>query len=364
MDVLTSSFKTVTSLFRTQAKQIGLPPGTLIHVGEREMDQPLLCRIDYSTDMYQRGDGLSLEDCRQPPATDTNCWINLDGLHDVLLVEGLGSLVQLHPLALEDILNTNHPPKYEEYPEAILIILKLLDFDSDSGEIYAEQFSLVVTADRLLSFRELSSPLFQEVQRRLENKSGRFRERGADYLAYALMDSVVDSYFHVLEKIGDQLEQIESQLVSQPGKEHLQQIHQLRGQLFFVRKVISPLRELTASLVRSESPFIDTQTRIYLRDLHEHVAHVIDNMENYRDTAKGLIDLSLSNMSYRTNEVMQVLTVIASIFIPLTFIAGVYGMNFEFMPELGWRYGYPLIMAIMLACMIGMLWFFKRKKWL
>ncbi|MFO7576353.1 MAG: magnesium/cobalt transporter CorA, partial [Pelovirga sp.] len=193
--------------------------------------------------------------------------------------------------------------------------------------------------------------------------SGRFRERGSDYLAYTLIDSAVDSYFHVLETIGDQLEAIEEELITRPSEELLQQIHQLRGQLVFVRKAAAPLRDLVGGLLLSDSPLIDDRTRIYLRDLHEHVIHVMDNIDNYRDTAKGLIDLSLSNMSHRTNEVMQFLTIIASVFIPLTFIAGVYGMNFAHMPELQWRYGYLLAIVLMLCCALAMLWFFKRKKW-
>ncbi len=359
----TSSFKTVTSLFRTRPKQIGLPPGTLIHVGRREMEKTLLSRIDYNAQRYQRYQDIAVTDCRYPPAAGEMSWISLDGLHDIALIEQLGDLARLHPLALEDILNTGHPPKVEEYPESILIIIKLLEFNEENSEISAEQFSLVLAPNLLLSFREQSSPLFQEVLRRLENQNGRFRERGTDYLAYALLDTAVDSYYHVLENIADELEVIESQLVTQPGKEHLQQIHRLRGQLFFVRKEISPLRDLTSFLMRSESPLIDEKTRIYLRDLHEHVLHVLDNIENYRDTAKGLIDLSLSNMSYRTNEVMQFLTIIASIFIPLTFIAGVYGMNFQYMPELSWPYGYPFVLGVMFLCVAAMLWFFRRKKW-
>lgn len=363
MALLAGSFKTVTSLFRTRPKKIGLPPGTLIHVGEREMEKPLLSRLDYDAQQFKRYQDVSIDACRRAPETQGVSWINLDGLHDITLIEQLGDIVQLHPLALEDILNTGHPPKIEEYPQALLIIIKLLEFKEQDRNICAEQFSLVLTPHCLISFREQTSPLFQEVLQRLESQNGRFRERGADYLAYALLDTAVDSYYHVLESIADQLEEIESQLMIRPGKEHLQQIHHLRGQLFFVRKAIAPLRDLTSFLMRSESALIEDKTQIYLRDLHDHVLHVLDNIENYRDTAKGLIDLSLSNMSYRTNEVMQFLTIIASIFIPLTFIAGIYGMNFDVMPELSWRYGYPFVWGVMLVCVAGMLWFFKRKKW-
>ena len=363
MKSLSSSIKTVTSLFRTPPKQIGLPPGTLVHVGTREMDQPVLTRTDFSSSEYHHRFDTTLDDCRAPALAETVCWIHLDGLHDVALVNELGNLVQLHPLAQEDIVNTHHPPKYEEYHDTILIILKLFEMDADQLHIRDEQFSLVLSAGHLLSFREQSGDLFNVVQQRLAGTNARFRERGPDYLAYALMDTVFDSYYHVLETIGERLDQIESELIDRPSRDLLQQIHQIRGQLSFVRKAVSPLPDLTRALIHSESALISERTRIYLRDLHDHILHILDNIENYRDTAKGLIELSLSSMSHRTNEVMQVLTVIAAIFIPLTFIAGVYGMNFETMPELGWRYGYPLTLLLMMICAAGMLWYFKRKKW-
>ena len=363
MKSLSSSIKTVTSLFRTTPKQVGLPPGTLIHVGTREMDHPLISRTDFSPSEYHHRSDITLDDCHTPIPAKGVSWIHLDGLHDVALVNELGNLVQLHPLAQEDILNTHHPPKYEEYPETILIILKLFDMDADHLHIRDEQFSLVLSAGRLLSFREQPGDLFNVVQQRLAGKNAKFRERGADYLAYALMDTVFDSYYHVLETIGERLDLIEAELIGRPSRELLQQIHLIRGQLSFVRKAVSPLLDLTRTLIHSESTLIDDRTRLYLRDLYDHIHHLLGNIDNYRDTAKGLIELSLSSMSHRTNEVMQVLTVIAAIFIPLTFIAGVYGMNFEIMPELRWRYGYPLILMLMIACAAGMLWYFKRKKW-
>ena len=363
MEPLSASFKTVTSLFRTPPKQIGLPPGTLIHVGTREMEHPLLTRTDFSAADYQQRTALTLADCRLPAPAGGVSWIHLDGLHDVALVNELGNLVQLHPLAQEDILNTHHQPKYEEYDDTILIILKLLDMDAEQLQISDEQFCLVLSSGRLITFREQPGDLFTMVHQRLAAKNAKFRERGADYLAYALMDTVFDSYYHVLETIGERLDLIEAELIERPSRDLLQQIHQIRGQLSFVRKAVSPLRDLTRALIHSESTLIDDRTRLYLRDLHDHILHVLDNLDNYRDTAKGLIELSLSSMSHHTNEVMQVLTVIAAIFIPLTFIAGVYGMNFAIMPELQWRFGYPLALLLMVACAAGMLWYFKRKKW-
>jgi magnesium transporter len=363
MKPLSASFKTVTSLFRTPPKQIGLPPGSLIHVGTREMEHPLLTRTDFSTVDYQQRSAITLADCHLPAPAGGVSWIHLDGLHDVTLVNELGNLAQLHPLAQEDILNTHHQPKYEEYGDTILVILKLLEIDAEHLHISDEQFCLALSSKRLITFREQPGDLFNMVHQRLAAKNSKFRERGADYLAYALMDTVFDSYYHVLETIGERLDLIEAELIERPSRDLLQQIHQLRGQLSFVRKAVSPLRDLTRALIHSESTLIDDRTRLYLRDLHDHILHVLDNLDIYRDTAKGLIELSLSSMSHRTNEVMQVLTIIASIFIPLTFIAGVYGMNFAVMPELEWRYGYPFALLLMAACAAGLLWYFKRKNW-
>ncbi len=363
MKPLSASFRTVTSLFRTPPKQIGLPPGTLIHVGTREMEHPLLTRTDFSPSSYQQRSAASLADCFPPAPTDGVCWVHLEGLHDVTLVNELGNLAQLHALAQEDILNTHHQPKCEEYNDAILIILKLLTLDGDQLQIRDEQFCLALTSGRLFTFREQTGDLFNMVQQRLAAKNAKFRERGADYLAYALIDTVFDSYYHVLETIGERLDLIEAELIDRPSRNLLQQIHQIRGQLSFVRKTVAPIHDLTRVLIHSESPLIEERTRLYLRDLHDHILHVLANLDSYRDTAKGLIELSLSSMSYRTNEVMQVLTVIASIFIPLTFIAGVYGMNFAVMPELEWRLGYPFSLLLMAACAVAMLGYFKRKKW-
>ncbi|MBD1400620.1 magnesium/cobalt transporter CorA [Pelovirga terrestris] len=363
MKPLSARLETVTSLFRTPPKQIGLPPGTLIHVGTREMEHPLLTRTDFSPSDYQQRSAASLADCLPPAPTDGVSWVHLEGLHDVTLVNELGNLAQLHALAQEDILNTHHQPKYEEYDDAILIILKLLTIDGDHLQIRDEQFCLALSSGRLVTFREQTGELFTMVHQRLAAKNAKFRERGADYLAYALMDTVFDSYYHVLETIGERLDLIEAELIDHPSRDLLQQIHQIRGQLSFVRKTVSPIHDLTRVLIHSESPLIEERTRLYLRDLHDHILHVLANLDSYRDTAKGLIELSLSSMSYRTNEVMQVLTVIAAIFIPLTFIAGVYGMNFAVMPELAWRFGYPFALLLMVACATGMLWYFKRKKW-
>ncbi len=363
MALFSNPLQTVTSLIRSPAKEIGLPPGTLIHVGEKKMDRTVISYIDYSADHYDAQTDVDLESCLRFKNPETVSWINLDGVHDIAQVEAFGKSFDLHPLTLEDILNTNHPAKFEEFDNSALVIVKMFNFDEQDCRIQTEQISLVLTVENVLTFQEQSGDVFDAVRKRLRRKSGRIRQRGPDYLAYALLDSVVDSYFHVLEKIGDRLDYLETELIDRPTQELLHQVHQIKGQLNFLRKSARPVRELIDALVHSESPLLKDTTTIFLRDLYDHGKQVLDTVESYRDSASGLVDLYMSSVSQRTNEVMQVLTIMASIFIPLTFIAGIYGMNFELMPELKWRYGYVMVWGVMIACFLGMLWFFKRKKW-
>ncbi len=363
MKPLNHTYRTVTSLFRQRPKEIGLPPGTLIHVGEKKAVRTVLSHLDYDEEQFSRREDVAVDECLALKNRRTVGWTNVAGLHEIDQIEKIGREFKLHPLLLEDILNTDHPPKFEEFENAALIVVKLFSFDQESCSIDAEQISLVLTPDKVLTFQERSGAVFDSVRKRLERKSGRIRQRGADYLAYALLDAVVDSYFHILEKVGERLDFLETELIEHPSHERLKQVHRLKGQLIFLRKNLWPMRELTGSLLHSESTLLEDQTNVFLRDLHDHGVQVLDLVESYRENASGLIDLYMSSVSQRMNEVMQVLTIMASIFIPLTFIAGIYGMNFEYMPELKWRYGYPLAWGLMGACGVAMLWFFKRKKW-
>lgn len=354
---------TVTSLFRSPPKKIGLPPGSLIYVGEQKVERPILSAIDYTSETFQWQKDIDLATCLALKDSASVSWINLDGIHEIDQLEAIGKVFELHPLALEDVLNTGHPPKFEEFDNHALIITKMFYFEEQDCRIMAEQISILLTEKNLLTFQERPGDVFDGVRDRLQRKTGRIRQRGADYLAYCLVDSVVDSYFHVLEKIGDRLDQLEAELISQPTQDLLHQVHHLKGQLGFLRKAIWPMREMVGNLLHSESGLLVESTNVFLRDLYDHAVQTLDIVESYRETASGLVDLYMSSVSQRTNEVMQVLTIMASIFIPLTFIAGIYGMNFELMPELKWRYGYPMVWGLMLLCAIGMLLFFKRKKW-
>lgn len=350
-------------MFRSRAKKIGLAPGTLVHVGEQKIAHPELTIIDYDESHITRQDDVTIDDCLPLRTTPTVSWINLYGLHDIGLIEKLGQGFEIDSLALEDILHTDHRPKFEERDDYTLVILKMLSFDEEEGRVISEQFSFILGAGYVLSFQERPGDVFSGVRERLNRKSGRIRSRGADYLVYALIDSVVDSYFHILESIGDRLILLEQDLLDNPTQECLSRIYMFKTELLLVRKSIWPLREVIGEMRRDESARIEPTTQVFLRDLYDHTIQVVDTVEIFRDTVSSLLDLYMSSVSNRMNEVMKVLTIMASIFIPLTFIAGVYGMNFEIMPELKWRWGYAGVWVVMICTFVGMITYFKRKRW-
>ena len=351
-------------LFQVKAKKVGLPPGSLIHVGKQKAEKPVINLIDYDPTHFETFTDISLDEVVPCRETASVSWINLSGIHDVKLIEEFGKRFDIHPLALEDILNTHHRPKLDEHEGFSLIILKMLFFDEETQTLETEQISLLLGQHYVISFQELEGDVFDSVRDRLQRSSGRIRQRGPDYLAYALIDSIVDSYFHILEKVGDKLVQLEDQLISNPDASMLATIHHYKRELLLLRKSVWPLREVVSQMHKETSPLISDDTQIYLRDLYDHSVQVIDTLEIFRDTITGLQDLYMSSISNRMNEIMKVLTIMASIFIPLTFIAGIYGMNFEYMPELKWRGGYFMVWGLMVGCAIGMVIYFKRNKWL
>ena len=291
-------------------------------------------------------------------------WLDIDGVHQNEILEAIGAQANLHPLVIEDIHNTYQRPKVEDYEDYLYIVLKMISWDEDSKEILGEQVSLLLGNNFVVSFKEDPGDIFDPVRKRLREGKGRLRKMGADYLAYALLDQVVDHYFFVLENLGEQIEDLEEELITNPDASTLQTIHHLKRELIFLRKSVWPLREAISSLERGESPLFKPETLVYLRDVYDHAIQVIDTIETFRDMVSGMLDIYLSSISNRMNEVMKVLTIIATIFIPLTFIAGVYGMNFTNMPELQWPWGYFMVWGVMIVIFIGMLIFFKRKKWL
>ncbi len=290
-------------------------------------------------------------------------WIDVVGVHQTEVLEKLGNAFGLHPLVIEDILNTDQRAKIENYRDYLYIVLKSLFEQPPGGAIAGEQISVILAKNLVISFQESESPLFDATRERIRTRRGRLRLQGADFLAYTLIDAVVDNYFIVLERLGERIEQIEAELIKNPTTETIQGLHHLKREMLFLRKSIWPLREVVSSMEREQPALITKGTLIYLRDVYDHTIHVIDTIEIYRDMLSGMIDIYLSSLSFRLNEIMKVLTIIATLFIPLTFITGVYGMNFKYMPELGWRWGYPAVLVMMLLVMAVMVRYFRRKNW-
>jgi magnesium transporter len=350
-------------LTKERSRKAGLPPGTLIHIGERKAEQAKLTIIDYDEDQYQEREARSIEECFSFRDKPTVTWINIDGIHEIKILERLGDCYGFHDLVLEDILNTDHRPKVEDYGNYLYLVLKMLYFDNDTHEIASDQISLILGSNFVISFQEREGGVFETIRGRIRNGKGRARKMGADYLAYAIVDSVVDQYFIILEKLGEKIEALEEQLVTRPTPSTLQTIHELKREMLLLRKSVWPLREAIGSLERGESSLIRESTVIYLKDVYDHTIQVIDTIEIFRDMLSGMLDIYLSSMSNRMNEVMKVLTIIATLFMPLTFLAGIYGMNFRYMPELEQQWGYPAILLLMVGVAILMVVYFKRKKW-
>ncbi len=349
---------------RKRSKKTGLPPGSMVHVGEKKVEQVKLSVIDYDQDKIEKRELKEVEEAFPFKDTPTVTWLNVTGLHDIEILEKIGSRYNIHPLILEDILNTDQRPKVEIADDYIFIVMKMLSYDSEKQEINAEQISLILAENYVITFQEREGDVFNPVRERIENSKGRIRKVGPDYLTYALIDILIDNYFLVLELIGEQIEYLEGNVLENPDHTLVQKIQSMKRELIFLRKSTWPLREVISSLTRDETNLIKEATSPYLRDLHDHTIQVIDTVETFRDMVSGILDIYLSSVSNRMNEVMKVLTIIATIFIPLTFLAGIYGMNFEFMPELKWHWSYPVLLLVMISVFIGMLFYFRRKKWI
>jgi magnesium transporter len=349
---------------KRRSKKAGLPPGTLVHIGDKKLEKVRITIIDYDEENFEQKKAHNVEECFQFKTKPTVTWINIDGLHDVELIEKIGKHYEIHHLILEDILNTGQRPKFEDLENYIFIVLRMLSYDEKAQLINSEQVSMVLGRNYVLSFQENVGDVFEQIRERIRNAKGRIRKMGCDYLLYSLLDAIVDSYFSILERLGERIESLEEQLVREPSNKILEQIHRLKRELISLRKSVWPLRELISGLERSESELIKQTTDVYLRDLYDHTIQVIDTVESYRDMVSGMLDIYLSSISNKMNAVMKVLTIIATIFIPLTFIAGIYGMNFDYMPELRWKFGYGGVLLVMVGIGVIMLVLFKRKKWL
>ena len=352
-------------MIKKRSIKAGLPPGTLIHIGEQRAEASRITVIDYDDAGFQEKELKNVEECFPYKDKPSMTWINIEGIHQKEVLEKLSGHFGLHPLVMEDIMNTDQRPKMEDYADYLYIVLKMLYYNDKDNAITTEQVSLIVAPRIVISFQEgLEGDVFSPLRERLRNDKGRIRKMGSDYLAYSMIDAVVDSYFMIIEKLGEKIELLEDELISEPATKTLHEIHYLKREMIFLRKAVWPLRELINMLMRGESALIHESMKIYFRDVYDHTIQVIDTIETLRDMVSGMLDIYLSSVSNRLNAVMKVLTIIATIFIPLTFIVGVYGMNFKYMPELEWRFGYPMLWLVMIAIGISMLLFFRRKKWL
>lgn len=349
---------------KKRTQKSGMPPGTLVYSAEKTTPQhALITLFDFDEQHVVESVIKDIPAVLTFTNAHTVTWINVDDVQVPGLLEAFGKALDFHPLMLEDIQHTDQRPKYEEYDNCIYIVLKMLDLDPQN-ELIIEQLSVVLGENYILSFQEFPGDMFDSVRARIRKNASRIRRSNNDYTAYALMDSVVDRYFDVLEKVGDKIESLEAALVKDPRPDTLQSIHKLRQELIFLRRAVWPLRDVVATMQRSESPLIHESTELFLRDLHDHVLRVIDNIDTYRDMLSSMQDVYLSSISNRTNEVMKVLTLFSSIFLPLSVITGFFGMNFHYFPELDWPFGLHGTLLAMLLIGVGMYGFFKYRKWI
>jgi len=352
------------------SKKLGLKPGSVVYVGAERTEKVNINIIDYTESEYREKSVSTAEECFPFKDSPTISWINVDGIHEPELVEQIGAHFGMHPLVLEDIVNTGQRPKMEDAQDYLMVVLKMLYQSKEDDELRAEQVSVLFGSNWVITFQETGEDVFDHVRQRIKKTIPRVRFMTSDYLAYALIDAVVDNYFIVLESLGEEIENLEDEISENPGPEDLETIRSLKKRLIFMRKTVWPLREVIGGMERTESKLIIPSTEPFLRDLYEHIIQVIDTVETYRDMVSGLLDLYHTGVSNRMNEVMKVLTIFATIFIPLGFLAGVYGMNFDTsisslnLPELGFRYGYLFFWGLVIIVAGGLLWFFKRKKWL
>lgn len=345
-------------------KKPGLTPGSLVYTGEQKVERTRIRIMQYDSEEFEETELDSIEDALLYLDNNRITWLNIDGLHEIEIIEKIGQKCEFHPLALEDILSTAQPPKMDDFETYLIIILKMLSCDDKDNSLNIEQLSLILGSNYVITFQERPGDYFDPIRDRIRRGRGRIRRMGPDYLAYALVDVMVDHYFHILDQFGEKIEVLEEDMIVNPEPSTLQEIHRLKKDVIYLRKSVWPLREIILKLVRGEIDLVKENTIIYLRDVYDHTIQVMETIETFRDLLAGLQDLYLSSVSNKMNEVMKVLTIIATIFIPITFVAGIYGMNFKNMPELEWGWGYPFAWFLILCISLIMVVYFKTKKWL
>ncbi len=351
-------------VMKRRAKKAGLPPGSLVYLGDKPNADTKITLFDYVEGQLEEREITRPDDCAVYKESNTVTWINVDGIQNIDVLEKIGKQYDLHPLVLEDILNTDQRPKVEDHERYLYVVLKMLSYNEKEQEVAIEQLSLVLGENFLLSFQDKPGDVLDPLRERIRQAKGRIRKLGADYLLYAIMDEVIDHYFGVLENLGEKIAQIEEIVAVRPKQDTLQQIHRLKREMIVLRKAVWPLRELIGMLRHDDMPLLKETTSIYFRDLNDHIVQIIDGVEAYRDMLSGMLDVYLSIMSNRTSGVMKVMALFSAIFMPLTVITGVFGMNFKNFPELEWKYGFQGTVILMLVLAISMIVLFRRKKWL
>jgi magnesium transporter len=350
---------------KRRTKKVGLPPGSLVYTGDREAESVKITVIDYNEDHFQEHEVKSIEECFEYKDKPTITWINIESIHQADIIESIGKCFGIHPLVLEDVMSIGQRPKMETYEGYVFIVLRMLRYNERKSEVEDEQLSLIAGQNFVISFQEagFEGDVFDPIRVRIREGKGYIRKMKADYLAYVMIDVIVDNYFTIVEKIEDNFEQVEESILSSPSPSTLQDINLLKRKLIFIRKALWPLRESIGILERGESEVFSANTILYLRDVHDHTVQLTDTIDSLREIVSDMINVHLSNTSNRLNEIMKVLTIISTIFMPLTFLAGLYGMNFEHMPELKWILGYPILLMVMFSIGISMVIYFKKKKW-
>lgn len=354
----------MSKLFRKRLKKAGQSPGTLV-VPEREWGEKIsITLIDYDKTQVTENPRATVKDCLVSLDKPTITWINIHGIYDTQVIETLGRHFGLHPLMLEDIVTSGQRSKLDDYKKSIFIVLRLLKFNQERQEIEDEQVSIILGSNFVITFEESPEDVFDPVRERIRKKNSIITQRGADYLCYALMDCIVDHAFLILEKLDDRIEKLELQLLTKEPTTLVSDIQRVKHDIVLLRKSVWPMREVIGQFRRLETPLINDTTKLYMQDVYDHTIQVIDTIESFRDVSGGLLDIHLSNLNMRMNEIMKVLTIVATIFVPLTFIASIYGMNFDHMPELHSQWGYPAVLGFMALVALSMLFYFRRKRWI
>jgi magnesium transporter len=354
--------KMLSKTLKMRAKKAGLAPGSLITSVEKPA-KVLICIFDYDTKQLIEKQDATLKECLKYIHTEENTWINITGI-DIQTIEVIGRRFGLHPLLLEDIVSSGQRSKLDDYKDTIYIVAKMLSYNKETQKVEDEQVSLVIGKNFLISFLESKTNIFAPVYERLRPENSKIRQRGPDYLCYALLDCLVDNYFIILEQVDEKLEALESEVIKSPSPKTLQKLQWVKREITLLRKSVWPMREVISNFLRNESPLIQDTTKLYLHDVYDHTIQAIDAIESFRDISAGTLDIYLSNISQRMNEIMKVLTVVSTIFVPLTFIASIYGMNFDNIPELHLQYGYYTVLVMMVCITLGMIYYFKHKGWI